>query len=121
MIQKDIVKFLRKEFGHHEVTVFTASQKNKSGILDCEIAYKGQSFWVEIKIGNDKLSHLQAAFMARHWQRSVCFKLNVTNIEITRMDSEGYPKFNYFKDRESTLKSIDGLFINVFEELLNIK
>lgn len=66
MNQSKIVKLLRKEFGHHEVTVFTASAKNKAGILDTEIAYRGQSWWLEIKVLPDKLSKMQEKFIQRH-------------------------------------------------------
>jgi len=72
MKQRNIISLLRKEFGHHEVTVFSASTKNRAGVLDCEIAYRGQSFWVEIKIGKDKLSELQRKFIERHHHNSMC-------------------------------------------------
>lgn len=120
MKESKIVELLRKEFGKNEVIKFSANMKNRIGILDCEITYKGQGFWVEIKMPGDKLKPMQKAFMKRHYKRSACFKFNTTNIEIITLDFEGYPTFNYFRDRELTLKSIDGLFINVFEALLNL-
>ena len=70
MKQSTIVSLLRKEFGHHEVTVFSASAKNRAGVLDCEIAYRGQSFWVEIKIDRDKLRSSQSKFIERHYNNS---------------------------------------------------
>jgi len=105
MKQKDIVALLRKEFGHHEVTVFTASMKNKAGILDCEIAYKGHSFWVEIKIGNDTISRLQASFIKRHYMRACCLTLREKNTEIMLSDSDGYFYF-YYKNSDKHFTEI---------------
>src|SRR4030043_2007131 len=95
MKQSDIVKLLRKEFGLHEVTVFSASAKNRAGVLDCEIAYRGQSFWVEIKIGNDKLSLLQKSFMKRHYKRAMALTFGDAKIEICLCDENGilYSKY----------------------------
>jgi len=72
MKQRNIISLLRKEFGHHEVTVFSASTKNRAGVLDCEIAYRGGSIWIEIKINNDTLKPTQLKFMERHNDSSFC-------------------------------------------------
>jgi len=95
--QKDIVKLLRKEFGHHEVTVFTASVKNRAGILDCDVAYNGESIWVEIKIGSDSLKRMQQQFMRRHQRRSISLRFVEDKIESTIYDCTGYPKFKYYE------------------------
>ena len=95
MKQRDIVSLLRHEFGHHEVTVFSASAKNRAGVLDCEIAYDGESIWIEIKIDRDTLKPLQEKFMERHGNSSyllyyypdtktfVLFKYSLISNEIT--------------------------------------
>jgi len=115
MKQSDIIKLLRKEFGHHEVAVFTASAKNAAGILDCEIAYKGLSFWAEIKIDGDTLKPTQKRFIERHYLSSFCihyyskFKIYELHEFVTGEHDlifEASCSSEYFSDILNHLKSI---------------
>lgn len=60
MKQSDIVKKLRK-LGY-KVTIINASAMNRAGMPDILVSFNGFPVFVEIKIGNDKLTKLQEDF-----------------------------------------------------------
>ena len=65
MKQSDIVKKIRK-LGY-KVTVLNAHPSNRGGIPDILISWNGLAVFLEIKIGDDKLSKLQENFRDEFW------------------------------------------------------